>query len=47
MKKKSFGLLKLEMADLDRFWRKTPLGPLEVKCEVFDFFQEILQGIQC
>jgi hypothetical protein len=26
----SFGLLKLEMADLERFWRKTPLGPLGV-----------------
>jgi hypothetical protein len=30
-KKISFGLLKLEMADLERFWRKTPLGPLGVK----------------
>jgi hypothetical protein len=30
-KKKSFGLLELEMADLERFWRKTPLGPLGVK----------------
>jgi hypothetical protein len=29
--KNSFGLLKLEMADLERFWRKTPLGPLGVK----------------
>jgi hypothetical protein len=28
--KKSFGLLKLEMADLERFLRKTPLGPLGV-----------------
>jgi hypothetical protein len=27
----SFGLLELEMADLERFWRKTPLGPLGVK----------------
>jgi hypothetical protein len=26
----SFGLLELEMADLERFWRKTPLGPLGV-----------------
>jgi hypothetical protein len=31
VKKNSFGLLKLEMADLERFWRKTPLGPLGVK----------------
>jgi hypothetical protein len=31
MKKYSFGLLELEMADLERFWRKTPLGPLGVK----------------
>jgi hypothetical protein len=31
VKKKSFGLLKLEMADLERFWRKTPLGPLGIK----------------
>jgi hypothetical protein len=29
--KKSFGLLELEMADLEHFWRKTPLGPLGVK----------------
>jgi hypothetical protein len=31
VKKISFGLLELEMADLERFWRKTPLGPLGVK----------------
>jgi hypothetical protein len=31
VKKKSFGLLELEMADLERFWRKSPLGPLGVK----------------
>jgi hypothetical protein len=30
VKKNSFGLLELEMADLERFWRKT-LGPLGVK----------------
>jgi hypothetical protein len=30
VKKNSFGLLELEMADLERFWRKTPLGPLGV-----------------
>jgi hypothetical protein len=30
----SFGLLELEMADLERFWRKTPLGPLGVKGKV-------------
>jgi hypothetical protein len=29
--KNSFGLLQLEMADLERSWRKTPLGPLGVK----------------
>jgi hypothetical protein len=28
--KNSFGLLELEMADVERFWRKTPLGPLGV-----------------
>jgi hypothetical protein len=31
VKKISFGFLKLEMVDLERFWRKTPLGPLGVK----------------
>jgi hypothetical protein len=31
MKKNSFGLHELEMADLERFWRKTPFGPLGVK----------------
>jgi hypothetical protein len=30
VKKNSFGLLELKMADLERFWRKTPLGPLGV-----------------
>jgi hypothetical protein len=31
-KKNAFGLLELEMAEnLERFWRKTPLGPLGVK----------------
>jgi hypothetical protein len=30
VKKISFGLLELEMADLERFWIKTPLGPLGV-----------------
>jgi hypothetical protein len=30
VKKNSFGLLELEMADLEHFWRKTPLGPLGV-----------------
>jgi hypothetical protein len=38
MKKKSFELLELEMADLERFWRKTPLGPLGVKWCVCVFF---------
>jgi hypothetical protein len=28
--KKSFALLELEMANVERFWRKTPLGPLGV-----------------
>jgi hypothetical protein len=32
--KKSFELLKLEMADLECFWRKTPLGPLGVKLQI-------------
>jgi hypothetical protein len=31
VKKISFVLLELEMADLEEFWRKTPLGPLGVK----------------
>jgi hypothetical protein len=35
VKKNSFGLLELEMADLERFWRKTPLGPLGVKITKF------------
>jgi hypothetical protein len=30
VKKISFELLELEMADLEHFWRKTPLGPLGV-----------------
>jgi hypothetical protein len=34
VKKNSFGLLELEMADLERFWRKTPLGPLGVKFQI-------------
>jgi hypothetical protein len=32
-KKIHFKLLELEMADLERFWRKTPLSPLGVKCQ--------------
>jgi hypothetical protein len=28
-------LLELKMADLERFWRKTPLGPLGVKNSIF------------
>jgi hypothetical protein len=35
VKKNSFGLLELEMADLERFWRKTPLGPLGVNFEIY------------
>jgi hypothetical protein len=31
VKKNSFELLELEMADLERFWRNTPLDPLGVK----------------
>jgi hypothetical protein len=31
VKKNSFGLLEVEMADLEHFWRKTLLGPLGVK----------------
>jgi hypothetical protein len=38
--KNSFGLLKLEMADLERFWRKTPLGPLEVNLKSCSIDQE-------
>jgi hypothetical protein len=37
VKKISFGLLELEMADLERFWRKTPLGPLGVNEMYGDF----------
>jgi hypothetical protein len=29
--KNSFGLLELEMANLEHFWRKESLGPLGVK----------------
>jgi hypothetical protein len=35
--KNSFGLLELEMADLERFWRKTPLGPLGVSRKVCSY----------
>jgi hypothetical protein len=31
IEKNVFGLLELKMADLERFWIKTPLGPLGVK----------------
>jgi hypothetical protein len=44
VKKYSFGLLELEMADLEHFWRKTPLGPLGVKYSlllVFNPFHNI------
>jgi hypothetical protein len=34
-KKNSFGLLELEMADLECFWRKTPLGPLGVNISFY------------
>jgi hypothetical protein len=36
VKKISFELLELEMADLERFWRKTPLGPLGVNSCLFE-----------
>jgi hypothetical protein len=42
MKKNSFGLLELEMADLERFWRKTPLGPLGVKTYEFLNYLKLL-----
>jgi hypothetical protein len=29
-----FGLLELKMADLERFWRKTPLGSLGFKLSI-------------
>jgi hypothetical protein len=35
MKKKSVGLLELEMAVLERFLEKTPLNPLGVKLASF------------
>jgi hypothetical protein len=34
-RKKSFGLLELEMVDLERFRRNTPLGPLGVKVVIY------------
>jgi hypothetical protein len=37
VKKNSFGLLELEMADLERFWRKTPLGPLGVNFFIYSW----------
>jgi hypothetical protein len=42
VKRISFGLLKLEMADLERFWRKTPLGPLGVKFIFPILYEELL-----
>jgi hypothetical protein len=45
VKKSSFGLLKLEMADLERFWRKTPLGPLGVKTSLM--YQKLQIIINC
>jgi hypothetical protein len=38
VKKNSFELLELEMADLERFWRKTPIDPLGVNIASFDGF---------
>jgi hypothetical protein len=37
----SFGLLEIEMADLERFWRKTPLGPLGVKNKGIHYITKI------
>jgi hypothetical protein len=37
VKKNAFGLIELEMVDLERFWRKTPLGPLGVSRIRFSF----------
>jgi hypothetical protein len=36
VKKNSFGLLELEMVDLEHFLRKTPLGPLGVNFFNYD-----------
>jgi hypothetical protein len=44
-KKNSFGLLELEMADLECFFEKNALGPLGVK--VLNFFQIFLQVLWC
>jgi hypothetical protein len=38
VKKISIGLLELEMADLESFWRKTPLSPLRVNALKLAFF---------
>jgi hypothetical protein len=46
VKKNSFALLELEMADLERFWTKTPLGPLGVKVDEFFFFPEPMGDIK-
>jgi hypothetical protein len=44
MKKISFGLLELEMANMEHLWRKTPLGPLGVKdSEIGSSFQILSQ----
>jgi hypothetical protein len=45
VKKSSFGLLELEMADLERFWRKTPLGPLGVIHNFLDLEKFIILKI--
>jgi hypothetical protein len=47
VKKNSFGLLELEMVDLERFWRKTPLGPLGVKGEEKVFLVGSPDHCQC
>jgi hypothetical protein len=44
VKKIAFGILKLEMADLERFWRKTPLGPLGVNELQFLFFVGVVSA---
>jgi hypothetical protein len=44
VKKNSFGLLELKMVDLEHFWRKTLLGPLEVKEGCLTCFMEGKEG---
>jgi hypothetical protein len=41
VKKNSFGLLELEMTDLERFWRKAPLGLLGIKVDILETFSKV------